>query len=882
MPGTNLTRVEAAARGELLRIESYQVELDLSGSGEHFPSTTTIRFTATTPGAASFADLVAPRIRELTLNGRPLDPATVFVDGRIELPDLLADNELRVVADCAYMNTGEGLHRTVDPADKNTYLYTHFEIPEARRVFTTFEQPDLKASFAFTVTAPADWTVLSCSPTPDPEPAPGGMAIWRFAPTPRISTYLTAVAAGRYHLVQDSFTAASGQVVPLGVACRASLAPFLDPDDILEVTRQGFGYYLATFDQPYPFAKYDQIFVPEYNLGAMENVGLVTISEEYLFRSKVTDAAYQGRAETILHELAHMWFGDLVTMRWWDDLWLKESFATYVSLRCQAEVTRWPHAWTVFANADKAWGMRQDQMPSTHPVVAEITDLDDVQLNFDGITYAKGAAVLKQLVAWVGADAFFAGMRTYFRRYAWGTTTLAELLAVLEQESGRDLGAWSRDWLCTAGPNTLRPEYTVDSDGRFTSFAVLQEAPAAHPTLRSHRIAIGLYGRAASAGPTGSDELVRRHRVELDIAGPRTEVPELIGQPRLDLVLLNDDDLTYAAVRLDPHSLSTVVSSVGGIADPLARALCWFAAWDMVRHAELPGREYLQLVLRGIVGETDQGVVGTLHRQLLSTVDMFVDPDHRGEALARLTDAARQELDAAPPGGDRQLAWAWLFGRTAHRPADLVFIADLLAGTAEVPGLVVDTELRWVLFGALARAGRADDDAIEAELDRDRTTAGEQYAAGARAARPDPADKAWAWAAVIDDDQVPNRTQVSMIGGPASPIGVGFMQAGQPELIAPYLDRYFGMLGAVWRDRTLEIASNIVVGLYPRVFASPEIVARTDAYLAGGTAPPALRRLLLEGRDDAERALAGRARDRAGTAVRVGSADNRDTAGGRS
>jgi aminopeptidase N len=858
MPGTNLTRAEAAVRGALLRVDTYAVELDFSRPGDVFTSRTTIRFSCQEPGVTSFADLVAPAVHEITLNGVSLDPATAWADGRITLPALQADNELRVLADCAYMNTGEGLHRSVDPADGNTYLYTHFEIPEARRVFTTFEQPDLKGAFSFTVTAPADWTVLSNSPTPSPVPGQNGLARWEFAATQRISTYLTAVVAGRYHVVRDTYVAPSGQVVPLGVACRASLAEHLDPTDIFEVTRQGFEYYLSTFDQPYPFAKYDQVFVPEYNLGAMENVGLVTIAEDYLFRAKVTDFAYQDRAEAILHELAHMWFGDLVTMRWWDDLWLKESFATYMSFRCQAEVTRWPHAWTVFANADKAWGVRQDQMPSTHPIVADISDLADVQLNFDGITYAKGAAVLKQLVAWVGSDAFLAGMRTYFRRFAWGTTTLADLLAVLEEHSGRDLSAWSQEWLRTTGPNTLRPEYTVDSEGRFASFTVLQEAPADHPTLRSHRIAIGLYGRMADAGP-----LTRRHRVELDIAGARTEVPELVGLARPDLVLLNDDDLTYATVRLDDHSLSTVVTGLADLDDPLARALCWFAAWDMVRNAELGAGAFLRLVLAGIGTETDLGVVQTLHRQVMTTVDLYVDPAGQAEAAAMVAAAARRELLAALPGSDLQLAWSRLFARVAGAEDDLALIAELLAGTRVVAGLAVDTELRWALFAALARAGRVDHAQIDAELDRDRTTAGEEYAAGVRAAQPTAAAKAWAWASVVDNDQLPNRTQDSIIGWGGTRIGVGFVQPGQPELIAPYAERYFEMLDDIWQHRTLEIARNIVIGLYPRVPASPDIVTRTDAYLAAGDRPAALRRLLLEARDDVVRALGAQARDRA-------------------
>jgi aminopeptidase N len=848
LPGTNLTQDEAARRAALLSVESYAIDLDLSATGDTYPSVTTIRFTATTPGAESFVDLIAPTVREIVLNGRALEPASVYADGRIRLTDLAADNELRVVADCAYMNTGEGLHRTVDPADGRTYLYTNFEIPDARRVFASFEQPDLKASFAFTITAPEDWLVLSCSPTPAPEALGGGLARWRFRPTAHISTYLTAIAAGPYHIVRDHYAGKSGQTVPLGVACRASLAARLDADEILEVTRQGFDYYIEAFDQPYPFEKYDQIFVPEYNLGAMENVGLVTFNESYLFRSKVTDAQHQSRAETILHELAHMWFGDLVTMRWWDDMWLKESFATYLAARCQAEATRWPAAWTAFAITDKSWALNQDQRPSTHPIVAAITDLEDVRLNFDGITYAKGASVLKQLAAWVGSDAFFAGVQAYFRRHAWGVTTLADLLRSLEASSGRDLTTWGQQWLQTTGPNTLRPEYSLAPDGTFASFAVLQEGS----TLRSHRIAIGLY--------RGSP-LTRVHRVELDITGPRTAVPDLVGQPRPDLVLLNDDDLTYATLRLDDHSLSTVANRIGDLIDPVARALCWSAAWDMVRNAEFGGREFIRMVLRGIEHETDLSVVLRLNAFLVTTVDFYVDPAFRSLAAGEIAAAAQAGLTSAEPGGDRQLSWARLFARLAASDADLSFVTDVLSGRSGVAGLEVDTDLRWAFLAALVRAGRVGEDEIEAELARDRTTAGEQNAAGARAALPTAAAKAWAWSAVMDRTDLSNRTQEAIISVPS--IGLGFVQAGQRDLLLPYVDRYFAVLSEVWRTRTLEIARTIVEGLYPRLFVALDTVAATDAYLASPDVPPALRRLLIEGRDDVVRALAAQSRDRA-------------------
>jgi aminopeptidase N len=856
MPGLNLTRDEAQTRRDMLRVESYDIDLDFSAGGSTFDSITVIRFASVEPGGRTFVDLVATRVREITLNGRALDPDTAYADGRIALDHLDATNELRVVADCGYSNSGQGLHRTIDPTDGRTYLYTHFEVPDARRLYASFEQPDLKATFQFTITGPAGWTVLSNSPGPAPSPVREGVARWAFAPTPRISTYITAVIAGDYHVEHDSYTAANGQVIPLAVACRQSMAPHLDAANVFAITKLGFDYFIEKFDRPYPFEKYDQVFVPEYNIGAMENVACVTINEQYVFESKATDAEYQSRANTILHELAHMWFGDLVTMRWWDDLWLKESFATYVAFRCLADVTDWP-AWTDFANSEKAWGLRQDELPSTHPIVADITDLDDVSVNFDGITYAKGAAVLKQLVAWVGSEEFFAGTKLYFDTYEWGNTTLADLLDALEKTSGRDLGAWSLEWLQTAGPNTLRPSFTVDDHGRFTAFEVLQCASEENPTLRSHRIAIGLYSLRDGI-------LERTSQVSLDVFGPATAVDDLVGVPQPDLVLVNDDDLTYAKIRLDERSMATLRSDIGSFADSLPRALCWSAAWDMVRNAELPASEFIELVLRGIGHETSIGVIEDLHAWLTMAIHQFVAPRRRDAARSQVVAAARIHLGASEPAGDHQLAWARLFIRLAISDQDLSEVAALLDGSASIEGLDIDFDLRWALIGTLAHAGRFDAADIEAQLDRDRTTAATSYAAGARAARPTQAAKAEAWAAVTGRSDLPKGT-LDAIGGTRRigviGLGLGFAQPDQVELIEPYVDPFFAVLEDVWASRTAENARSFVSGFYPRLIIAPDIVTRTDTFLASTSSPAALRRLLLEGRDDVVRALNAQAMD---------------------
>ncbi|MGW0864648.1 aminopeptidase N [Streptomyces sp. NPDC002611] len=856
MPGTNLTREEAQQRAQLLAVDSYEIELDLSGAqeGGTYRSVTTVRFDVTAEnGAGSFIDLVAPAVHEVTLNGDSLDPAEVFADSRIALPGLLQGrNILRVVADCAYTNTGEGLHRFVDPVDDQAYLYTQFEVPDARRVFASFEQPDLKATFQFTVRAPEGWTVISNSPTPEPQDN-----VWVFEPTPRISSYITALIVGPYHSVHSVYEK-DGQSVPLGIYCRPSLAEYLDSDAIFEVTRQGFEWFQEKFDYAYPFEKYDQLFVPEFNAGAMENAGAVTIRDQYVFRSKVTDAAYEVRAETILHELAHMWFGDLVTMEWWNDLWLNESFATYTSVACQAahSESRWPHSWTTFANSMKTWAYRQDQLPSTHPIMAEINDLDDVLVNFDGITYAKGASVLKQLVAYVGEDEFFRGVQAYFKAHAFGNTRLSDLLGALEETSGRDLKSWSKAWLETAGINVLRPEIETDAEGVVTSFAIRQEAPAlpagakGEPTLRPHRIAVGLYELDDASG-----KLVREERVELDVDGELTAVPQLVGKRRPAVILLNDDDLSYAKVRLDEQSLAVVTEHLGDFQSSLPRALCWASAWDMTRDAELAARDYLSLVLSGIGKESDIGVVQSLHRQVKLAIDLYADPAAREALLARWTDATLAHLRAAAPGSDHQLAWARAFAATARTPEQLDVLDALLDGSQTVEGLVVDTELRWSFVQRLAAVGRFDEAEIANEYDRDRTAAGERHAATARASRPTEEAKAEAWASVVDSDKLPNAVQEAVIAG--------FVQTDQREVLAPYADRYFEVVKDIWESRSHEMAQQIAVGLYPTVQVSQETLDKTDSWLTAAGPNAALKRLVSESRAGVERALRAQQADAA-------------------
>ncbi len=837
-----ITQPETAERAALLRVDSYNVQLDLTRGDEVFRSVSSIRFGCTRPGAASYADLIATTVHEITLNGAPVDPATAYAAGRITLADLAGDNELRVVADCAYSSDAAGLLRTVDSADGRVYTATHFEPAEARRVYANFEQPDLKAQFTFHVTVPQQWTVLSNQPAPDPEPAGDGTAVWHFPPTPRMSTYLTVVVAGEYHMLRDEHTTPAGQLIPLGLACRQSLAAYLDPAGLLTITRQGLDYFTELFGR-YPYAKYDQVFVADH-VGAMENIGCITISEQFLFRSKVTDAMYELRAMVVLHEMSHQWFGDLVTMRWWGDLWLNESFAEYCATLSSAEATRFTGAWTTFCSGRKVLGYMQDQQPSTHPVAADVRTLGEAIANFDGISYAKGASVLKQLVAYLGRDQFFAGVQAYFAEHGWGNATLADLLHALETSSGRNLADWSKAWLETAGPNTLRPDFSVGPSGAFTEFAVVQEAPASHPTLRPHHIAIGLYDRSG-------DTITRRHQVTVDVAGPRTVVPGLAGQPQPDLILLNDDDLGYAIVRFDSRSLATLAVSIGQFTDPLARTVCWSAVLDMALQAELSVPAFVQILTAGMGHEPSISVLQVLQQVTGRLLDKTGDPHWVPVGKQQLAEAALPLLRAAGPGSDRQLAWAQLLSWTAGSPGQLDLLAGLLDGQAELPGLVVDTELRWALLRRLASTGRAGDAQIDAELDRDHTDAGRRHAAACRASIPDAAHKAAAWRLLTESGELGVEGAVE--------VGLAFNQAEHAELLAGYADRFFTELPAIWAS--LSTPMRLVFGqvLFPYSAASPDLLARTDTVLAADGLDPTFRRAVIEGRDVAEKALRARA-----------------------
>ncbi|MDT5011821.1 MAG: aminopeptidase [Mycobacterium sp.] len=851
----NLTQDQAIERAALVTVDNYLIELDLTDGrgapGEStFRSVTTVTFDALA-GADTVVDIAAREVRSATLNGVDIDVSGYDESTGIALNIVDGHNVLIVDADCRYSNTGEGLHRFVDPVDDEVYLYSQFETADAKRMFACFDQPDLKATFDVVVTAPAHWKVVSNGATASVTEREGAK-VHAFTTTPRMSTYLVALIAGPYARWDDVYSDEHGEI-PLGIFCRSSLAEFMDDERLFTQTKQGFGFYHENFGVAYAFGKYDQLFVPEFNAGAMENAGAVTFLEDYVFRSKVTRASYERRAETVLHEMAHMWFGDLVTMRWWDDLWLNESFATFASVLCQSRATEFTEAWTTFANVEKSWAYRQDQLPSTHPVAAEIPDLAAVEVNFDGITYAKGASVLKQLVAYVGLDNFLAGLRDYFQAHAYDNAEFSDLLTALEKSSGRDLSDWGRQWLRTTGLNTLRAEFEVDGDNRFTRFAIRQGGalPGAGET-RVHRLAVGIYD------DDGMGKLVRVHREELDVEGELTEVPVMEGISRGALVLVNDDDLTYCSLRLDDESLTAALSRIADFDDPLPRTLVWSAAWEMTREAELRARDFVALVCDGVRAETEVGVAQRLLMQAQTALGSYADPGWAcAEGWPMFADRLLELARGARPDSDHQLAYVNGLCASVLQTHHIEVLAALLDTDPDqqgLEGLVIDTDLRWRIVKALATAGVVDSDGIQtpfidSELYRDATAAGKRNAAAAEAARPQEAVKEKAWTQVIEDDTLPNIVGRSIIGG--------FVAPGQAALLQPFTSRYFDAIAGVWDRRSSEVAQTVVVGLYPSWDISEEAIGAADRFLAGDL-PPALRRLVVEGKAGVERALRAR------------------------
>jgi aminopeptidase N len=825
----------------LLVSKSYVVKLDLRDVNKRdtFISHTTVTFSGT-EGSSSWIDLIAPEVTRITLNGEVLD-LSLFDGFRIQLPNLKSENVLEVEAICQYSITGEGLHKFRDPADDEIYLYSQFEIADARRVFACFDQPDLKATFAFEVSAPSHWKVFSNTTAKITDVENGKLHV--FKPTPRISTYITAICAGNYYGVEDSYTGKFG-TYPLGLYCRQSLSEFLDAEDMFLITKQGFGVFENAFDLGYPFEKYDQIIVPEFNAGAMENAGCVTFYEGVIYRSRATDHEREFRSNTILHEMAHMWFGDLVTMKWWDDLWLNESFAEWASYYANNAGTRFKQAWTAFMVDRKLWAYREDQLSGTHPIATDMVDLDTVEVNFDGITYAKGASTLRQLVAFVGEADFMKGISAYFKKHAWGNTELKDLLHELELASGRDLSGFTKSWLQTSGVNLMYPEIELDDDGTYKKVLIKQLPPlepvGLTPELRTHRMAIGLYNNTSSG-------LTRTDKVEIDVSGAETVVEKLAGVTQPDLLLLNDEDLTFSKIRLDARSLKTAVESTGDIPDSLPRALLLSAAWDMTRDAEMSTGDFIKLVERALPKETFIPIIQRVLVQLRTAAQLYSHPTKREQQLSNLADTFLNWAQSFEQESDAQFAAAKNFVAIARTEKQLEVVAKLYSEEMTIPGIKVDTDFRWLLLDRLVQVGKATVSEIDAEEARDKTSTGRNNAAKAKAAIPTKEAKATAWKSIMNDESLSNDVLNATV--------MGFYNPDHKELLAEYVDKYFDILPSIWSSRSNEIAQTITLGLYPMYQFDESTVNKTEAFLSTADVPHGCKRLVGDGKDGLIRAL---------------------------
>ena len=868
----NLTREEAFQRSAHLEVERYEVHVDLSGAAENgaaaYPVTTRVRFRAEA-GQSTFLDYLGDSVEQVLLNGETLDPAEDVGTARIRLRNLQETNTAEIRSTSRYSRSGEGMHRFVDPSDGQVYLYTQYEPADSRRVFPVFEQPDLKARFRFSITGPESWQLRSNSPETARESAGAGLVTVAFAETEPMSSYITTLLAGPYHLVEDSW-----RDIDLGVLCRASMAQHLDAEEILAVTTQGLEFFHGEFSYGYPWgrgsggrAKYDQVFVPEYNLGAMENPGLVTFTEKYVFDTAATDAQHEGRATTIMHEMAHMWFGNLVTMHWWDDLWLKESFADYMGTLAVDEATAWSTSWVSFANGRKAWAYVQDQLPTTHPIVADIGDLEAADQNFDGITYAKGASVLKQLAAYAGREAFREASRQYFRRHAFGNASLHDFLDALEEATGKDMQAWAQSWLQTAG----LPELSAEVSGPAVSVRESGIDPmTGSPVHRPHVIDLGIY--ALTQNGQLALESTTAVQIPADASGEPVEVATVPEDDRPRLILPNEKDLTYAKLRLDPASAAAALRF--SVEDPLDRATVWAALWSMVRDGELPSSQFLDAVMDHGLQVPEIGVMQSLLRQADRALELYTPAERREEMQLRFASRLAHyltETDGAAARQDHQRAAARVLGSLSRRHgSQLHLLSSLLDGggpDAGIARLEMDEELRWSFLQALAAHGRLSLRQLETELLARDTARGRIAHRLAVAAFPEKKVKERAFAQALsgtdEHDQELSNDHLSAVVS-------GFM-TDTAGLTPAYTGAYFEALEDIWDRMTQGQATRVVEGLFPSAQdlspdQSPEdhpTARLTQSWLEDHRdAPAALRRIILEEQDHLLRALTAQHKSR--------------------
>ena len=846
MPGNNLSRAEAFERSSILKVDNYNVTIDVTKGEDTFYAKSVVKFKCSSPGASTFIDAVGKKLISASLNGVSITDQK-FSGQSLQLDDLKSENELVVEIEAVYSKTGEGLQRSIDPVDNEVYLYSQGETAFIRNMYPCFDQPDLKATFDFTVIAPSHWQVISNNPVKKSVES-GSAKIWEFTTTPIMSTYITAVVAGPYAYVQDEYKGAT--TIPLGIYCRKSLFQHLDADEIFLITKQGFEYFEKVFGLAYAFGKYDQIAVVDFNWGAMENAGCVTFREELLvFRSKVTERMYNARANTILHEMAHMWFGNLVTMKWWDDLWLNESFAEWSSYLALVEATKFTNSWAGFNAERKNWAYRQDQLTSTHPIATDMVDIETVKANFDGITYAKGASVLQQLVAHVGRENFISGLQTYFAKYAYKNTTLKDLLSELEKTSGRRLDPWVATWLQTSGVNTLRPIIKILGN-KYESVSIKQEPPkipVGSSDLRPHRMAVALYD-------LNDSQFKLRKSIELDVSGELTEIPAFAGEPIADLLLINDRDLTFSKIRFDEKSVESLKRNLGKLSDGLTRALCWSASWDMLRDAELSPSDYVEIAIAGLPGEDDVTTISAIGSQLHSTIEVYASPKNRDSLREKVATAIEKLLNAAGAGSDLQLQFARIFASLAHTANQGSRVRELLEG--KLAGLVVDADLRWHLLLSLVERGLSSRAEVDEELKRDNTLTGQLAHERCLAAFPELSAKEAAFTKATENFEITNWMRLSALQGFARPL--------HRDLHAKFIDRYFALILDIYNTKSYEESSSIIDILYPSYVATQDTLVKTINWLdgPGKDAHPTLRRHLIESKDALERALKVQAIDR--------------------
>ena len=854
----NLTKPEALERAALVSAVRYDIAWDFTAPGDSFASATTVTFDAP-PGSGTFIECAAVAVHRIDVNGTPLDPDAALVDGRISLTNLLQHNTVSIHAEFSYHSDGQGIHRFIDPEDGETYLYSQFAANDARAAFPCFDQPDIRATFAISVVAPSHWVVVSNSPTPTPEPVPteatdasGAPApsarLWTFPPTLALPTYVAAVVAGPYAFEEGTITSRKGEL-SARVYGRKNLAAHLDGDEMIATVQAGIELFERVFDTEYPYEKYDQIFVPEYNLGAMENVGCVTFSEDrLLFRSRPTNALREQRLNIQLHELSHMWFGNLVTMRWWDDLWLNESFAEFVGTWATEQVTPWKDSWVTFGASRKSVAYIQDQLPTTHAIVTDIPDTEATVSAFDMITYAKGASALKQLAAHVGEQAFFAGVSSYLQRYSFGNATLAEFLAEVEAAAGVPLDAWATAWLQTPGVTTLRPVVDTDLEGIITSFAVAEDVPASHPVNRPHRLTIEGYAHAAGS-------FVRVWACDAVVDGPLTGVPALVGKQRPDLLLLNGGDRTYAKALLDEVTLATVAAHLGDLTDAMPLANVLDALWHMCRDAALPAETYIDAVLTALPHMTNSETAEAHVRTMTTALSRYVPPARTVRATEEAAERLWTIAHNGAPGSDSQLQALKAYARLAASPTQAARLADLLDGVLVLSGLTVDADLGWDLLTGLTAAGAAGEGSIAGRVSADPGAVGQRRAAGARAALGTPEAKSAAWDALVHPHApVPNAVQYE--------IAAGFARAVDPDLLSPFVPRLLADLRGYYEANEGFVGARVVKSVFP-VWAAgrvKDLDAAIEQWLVDNAdASSVLVKIVREGLDDVRRALAAQA-----------------------